>query len=360
VKGIIARAVKIQEAGKLGKFKIGVSTDGKANKTRFSVLLKSQHQRLSHGYLIPPAYLTQLWMKGLYQDDKESIIARAVKCQKAGKFGKFKIGVSKDGKANKPETRLLYSPEEPPRISKESFYDPTGVKGFPAFVYLDNQCAAMVQESGLSPKIKLNTWLGNFLSTGYHQKECGHWGRPALDPQGRVLKLKQSGTAGWYIYSGIPMKYPLPGQLDNLVELFLVTSEQNPTNVVTPLESKESLARIKFNLLTPESDSESESSPDVEEKAYLADILKENAAFKRTVLASKEPTDAVEAARPEIDAMIRQTTKRFEKKKRRKLADNIDGKMEIEDGDRPDRKQEYFITKGRCCGRRLGGRRYGG
>jgi len=264
--------------------------------------------------------------KGPYQDDAKSIIAKAVKTQKAGKFAKFRIGVSKDGKANKPETWLLYSPQEPPRISKDSFYDPTGAKGFPAFVYLDDQCAAMVQETGLSQKVKHNTWPGNFLSTGYHPNECGHWGRPALDSEGRVLKLKQPGTTGWYVYSGNSTKYPSPGQSNDFVELFLVTSKQDPTHVVTP--PKASLRGIKFDLLIPDSDSESDPGSDFHDQAQVSDLLKENKALKRTVAASRKFIEAVEAARPEIDTMIRQTTDSAEKKKRRKLADKIDHKME--------------------------------
>jgi hypothetical protein len=103
------------------------------------------------------------------------------------------------------------------------------------------------------------------------------------------------------------------------VELILITSKQEPTTVVTT-KSKDSVGPIKFDLLAPDSDSESVLSTG---EANFEDTLKENEALKRTVLASKEYADA-EAARPEIDTVIRETTKRTEKKKRRKLADKID------------------------------------
>jgi hypothetical protein len=132
--------------------------------------------------------------KGPFQDNKKSIIAKAVKIQKSGKFGKYKIGESTDW-PTKPEKWLLYSSEKPPQISRETFYDPTGVKEFPAFVYLDDQCAAMVQESGTSQKIKLNTWPGNFLST-VTTPECGHWGRPAVGLTGSSSQVEATWDGG--------------------------------------------------------------------------------------------------------------------------------------------------------------------
>jgi hypothetical protein len=61
--------------------------------------------------------------KSMWKDQVFGIVSRAQKHQRKGNISDFTIGVSKEGKPNKPGKWLLYSPSHPPKISKNSGHE---------------------------------------------------------------------------------------------------------------------------------------------------------------------------------------------------------------------------------------------
>jgi len=263
--------------------------------------------------------------RGSYSKQAPSLAKETQRVQKHESISKFEFGKSKEGKPNQPAKWLLYSPKMPPKITKESWHDPSGETGFPGFVVLDDQCQAIIQELGLSQRQKAYTWPANFLTTGYHPISMRHLGRPALDNKGRYLWIQEPGKKA-YVYHGDLSKYPGPKNFDdsNSRELSIVTTKDTATGIVTPQKANPS--RLGMELLAP-SDIEEEEEEESQE-VLMARLAKENEVLRKIIGNCEELVVVVEKAQPKFDAMIRKATP-SEKSKFRKTTDAIQAKLEV-------------------------------